>query len=174
MARFALTITEGPGQSARDIVDWAAKKREQAKRRMQEYDEVWCILDVETPDHRKTLEEALRTAQEHGIQVCLSNPCFEVWLLAHFEKTHKAFGDFNGVLRSLGKHWEKHFPNDYEKNDEDLFRKLSAFTDDAIANAKWVREKHHGLSKKVVDCDSSTDVYRLVEHLTGEANVDLT
>ena len=165
--RFAVTIKKGPGQSPDLVVASAAR----IMQRERKYDEVWCILDVEAPDHRKTLEEALKTAEEHDIQVCLSNPSFEVWLLAHFEKTHKAFGDFKGVFPALNKHWREHFSKDYERNDEGIFRKLSQFTNAAISNAKWVREKHHGLSKKVQDCDSSTDVYRLVERLTSPQEV---
>lgn len=168
--RFTVTVKKGPGQSTDRVVAWAAE----IMQRERKYDEVWCILDVEDRQHRSALQKALDTAREHKIEVCLSNPCFEVWLLAHFERVHKAFGSCDGVLPHLNRQWRKHFKRDYKKNDEDIFRKLSPFVNNAISNAKWVRKKYHDSTKEVLDCDSSTDVYRLVEHLTGEANVDLT
>ncbi|TDV46847.1 RloB family protein [Actinophytocola oryzae] len=50
-----------------------------------EVDECWCVFDVEWPRHHPNLKEAVRLAEEHGIRLAISNPCFEVWLILHFE-----------------------------------------------------------------------------------------
>lgn len=47
-----------------------------------EFDEVWCVFDVD--DHPR-LAEALDQARANGIRVALSNPCFELWILLHFQ-----------------------------------------------------------------------------------------
>ncbi|MFD9287326.1 RloB family protein [Streptomyces sp. NPDC060030] len=52
--------------------------------RRTEYDEVWCVIDVEAPRPHAGLEEALALARREGIEVVLTNPCFELWILLHF------------------------------------------------------------------------------------------
>ncbi|MDH2428590.1 RloB family protein [Sphaerisporangium sp. TRM90804] len=51
-----------------------------------EVDECWCVFDVEWPQHHPNLAEAVRLAKEHGIRLAISNPCFELWLILHFEE----------------------------------------------------------------------------------------
>ncbi|WP_130798377.1 RloB family protein [Streptomyces otsuchiensis] len=47
------------------------------------YDEVWCVIDVESPPHAR-LHEALALARGENIRVALTNPCFDLWILLHF------------------------------------------------------------------------------------------
>jgi hypothetical protein len=60
----------------RGVVDYALKYRDLAQ---DDYDQVWCVLDVDDFDFTK----ALLTAEREGINLAISNPCFEVWLLLH-------------------------------------------------------------------------------------------
>lgn len=48
--------------------------------------DVWCVFDG---DHRPVaeLENAFAAAAQHGFNVAFSNPCFEFWLLLHFDYT---------------------------------------------------------------------------------------
>ncbi|MDP6621435.1 MAG: RloB family protein [Alphaproteobacteria bacterium] len=48
------------------------------------YDEIWCVFD---DDGRKKsqLGEARSLASAQGIKTAVSNPCFEIWLLLHFQ-----------------------------------------------------------------------------------------
>lgn len=66
------------------LVRAAAKARERAGGKNGEIDEVWCIFDAEWPNHPK-LKEAVALARDLGIQIAVSNPCFELWLLLHFQ-----------------------------------------------------------------------------------------
>ncbi|WP_308301564.1 RloB family protein [Frankia sp. AiPa1] len=50
-----------------------------------ETDECWCVFDVEWPENHPNLAQAVSLAHQHGIRVAISNPCFELWLLLHFE-----------------------------------------------------------------------------------------
>jgi hypothetical protein len=50
-----------------------------------EVDERWCVFDVEWPMNHPHLKRALSRAAEHGIRVAVSNPCFELWLILHYE-----------------------------------------------------------------------------------------
>ena len=50
-----------------------------------EVDECWCVFDVEWPINHPNLDEAVQLANAHGIRLAVSNPCFELWLILHFE-----------------------------------------------------------------------------------------
>ncbi|HVK23629.1 MAG TPA: RloB family protein [Actinokineospora sp.] len=50
-----------------------------------EVDECWCVFDVEWPRNHPNLKQAVELAHEHGIRLAVSNPCFELWLILHFE-----------------------------------------------------------------------------------------
>ncbi|WP_209700102.1 RloB family protein [Kribbella aluminosa] len=51
-----------------------------------EIDECWCVFDVEWPQHHPHLDRALRLAAAEGIRIAVSNPCFELWLILHFQE----------------------------------------------------------------------------------------
>jgi hypothetical protein len=50
-----------------------------------EVDECWCVFDVEWPRHHPNLDRALQLANTNGIHLAVSNPCFELWLILHFQ-----------------------------------------------------------------------------------------
>jgi len=52
-----------------------------------EGDELWLVCDCDhwiKPDHIGNLVQVIQECGQKGIQVALSNPCFELWLLLHF------------------------------------------------------------------------------------------
>ncbi|MDD5035208.1 MAG: RloB family protein [Methylococcaceae bacterium] len=51
-----------------------------------EGDELWLMVDVD----RWSLAEITREAIQRGYQLAISNPCFEVWLLCHFQDPPQA------------------------------------------------------------------------------------
>ena len=53
------------------------RRRKQADR---DFDEIWCIFDT---DEHKNLPHALNDAIQSRINVAVSNPCFELWLVLH-------------------------------------------------------------------------------------------
>lgn len=50
-----------------------------------EVDECWCIFDVESPRPHPNLTEAKALARKNGVHLAISNPCFELWLILHFQ-----------------------------------------------------------------------------------------
>jgi RloB-like protein len=71
------------------LVEYAVERKKDAERRAKSerdiflrYDEVWCVFDV---DEHPNLPEAKQQARDNGLQVAVSNPCFELWLLLHFQ-----------------------------------------------------------------------------------------
>jgi hypothetical protein len=79
------------------------KATEQAKRERDEnlrWDEVWAVFDVD--EHMK-LEEAKKLARECSISLAVSNPCFELWALLHFQD-QRAHVERRKVAAALKRH----------------------------------------------------------------------
>ena len=165
--RFALTVKRGPGHSPEAVVRTALDLMKGAAQRKDNYDQVWCVLDIEGLQKRQSLVAAIALAERNGIHLCLSNPSFEVWLLAHFERRAGHFLHGDAVVTELNKAWQKHLGRDYEKNDEHLYRRISDRTTVAITNARSVLETDHR-NKPCIEANSSTEVYKLVKRLLGQ------
>lgn len=163
--RFAVTVKSSKGKAPSKTVQKAISDNEKQEGRGEAYDKVWCILDVEERDNREQIDAALKLADDHGIKVCLSNPCFEVWLLFHFDEKIRGDANSSQVIELVRGHWTKHCKTSYEKNDDQLYTRIAQRTETAITNARSVLERHHRDEKNRADCNSSTDVYRLVEYL---------
>jgi hypothetical protein len=80
------------GSNPKTLVDYAVQKKQQAEREARrekddnlKYDEVWCVFDVDAHEH---IPEAKHRAGASKINLAISNPCFELWLLLHFQEQH--------------------------------------------------------------------------------------
>lgn len=163
---FNVTVKPGKGGSRQQIAQYAVERKEYAS---DDYDAVWCVMDVEHPDGLDDIREALTLLKSKRIRPALSNPAFEVWLLAHFQRPGMHFLDCDAVIKELDKHWRREFHAAYDKADERIYRRLSYLTDHAIVNAKWVREHHHR-DKDIVEANSSTEVDLLVGELRASGD----
>ena len=65
------------------------------------YDSTWLLVDV---DAHVRLPRCLKEAAAAGIRVSVSNPCFEIWLLWHFENmsAHQSSDWLRRRLRTYG------------------------------------------------------------------------
>ncbi|MFI9452356.1 RloB family protein [Amycolatopsis sp. NPDC052450] len=79
------------------VVKYAAGMRDRAEGT---YDEVWCVVDVDEFD----LDKAVATARRLRIDLAISNPCFEFWLLLHFEACSAPMTCYGDVAKRLVKH----------------------------------------------------------------------
>lgn len=83
------------------LVNKAAKARDRYSQEQGEIDEVWCLFDVEWPQNHPKLHEARTRAKARNVNLAISNPCFELWLVLHFEeRTAWLNSDNAGKLRS--------------------------------------------------------------------------
>lgn len=95
----------------------------------------WCVFDVEHPKPHPYLDRARNMAQDNGVYLAISNPCFELWLILHY-RNHTAHLSTDAAIRlrreldgSDGKHL-----------DAPAYMKASA---DAVRRAQNLRKKHH-------------------------------
>ena len=96
-----------PGSTPKAIVERAVKLKKQADRDAKrsaddnlKYDETWCVLDV---DDHLLIAEAQEQAKANGVEVAISNPCFELWALLHFQD-QRAHIERGKVQRLCAKH----------------------------------------------------------------------
>lgn len=85
------------------------------------YDHVYCLIDFDTvlsEDKLTEFTQELKGINSKEVTIYINNPCFETWVLVHYEKTGKAFADCDAVGKVITKHL-----NDYCKNQEYLRRK---------------------------------------------------
>lgn len=126
-----------------------------ASRQRADYDQIWCVLDVDEFDYT----EAIRLARASKVDMAVSNPCFEYWLLLHFEKCDATLTGYRDVERRL----KKHLPV-YDKSAL-RFSDFVAGLDDAVGRAKK-RSRTEGDEHRN---NPSTGVWKLVESMSGKS-----
>jgi len=124
------------------------------------YDEVWCVLDVEKFGRNPQLPRALDMASQNSITMVLSNPCFEFWILLHFERVGSSFQDCQRVIRKL----RDYLPG-YQKADPGVFQQVAGQIDDAVKRAKDIMRSQWQHETDVCRKDPSSEVYLLVQRL---------
>ncbi|WP_443058349.1 RloB family protein [Streptomyces sp. NBC_00775] len=134
------------------LIKYAAGQRELSR---SDFDEVWCVFDVdEFPD----VSRAVSCARDAGIEVAVSNPCFELWLILHFG-THTAYA---GSYRELLPHLARHLPR-YDKSRLD-FRYFVDGWESAIPRARRLAP-----SGKEHEVNPATGMWTLVERIAGRS-----
>jgi len=151
----------GRGSDPLSVVDFAIE----TFRREPEFDRVYCVFDR---DRHTTYSAALdkikrtRLSKRSKIFAIPSVPCFEFWLLLHFAYTTKPFDApaSDSICAKIIKELKKHL-SAYQKGDQDIFNKMQDKLDNAIMNARRVKQFH-----KTSGTDNpSTCVHSLVEYL---------
>ncbi len=157
-----IEIMTATGTDALSVVDYAIKMRDQRKREARygctvPYDSVWAVFDTERADTNPKLSDALDKARSKTINVALSNPCFEFWLLLHDEFTTAPFEKCKNVIRKIK---NKHFA-DYRK-EAILFERYIDKIPTAVYNAEQCQKYHETAG---TDGNPSTGVYLLVREM---------
>jgi hypothetical protein len=86
VAAVDIRLQRGIGGSApMQLVSMAIEAKRRAEEEEGEIDEFWCVFDVESPMHHPRISQAVQEAQNNGVNVAVSNPCFELWLILHLK-----------------------------------------------------------------------------------------
>ena len=119
------------------------------------------ILDLDCNEERaKQLRELLSQEEYAHYKAFASNPCFEVWFVAHFHELRGTYSGSSQVLEDL----KRQLP-DYDKG-RDCYRKLKDHTQEAIERCKAKERQYKDFNWPSADCNPRTDVAELVELLT--------
>jgi hypothetical protein len=137
------------GGTPKTLVERAVALKKESKRQAKKdpnlgYEHVWCVFDV---DEHPYVAEAQQQARDNKIDVAISNPCFELWALLHFQDQH-AWIDRSNVQHLC----RQHMPGYVKRLPCHILHPL---TDDA-------RRRAMALDNSTGE-NPSTTVYRLVE-----------
>lgn len=142
---------------------------------LNQFDEIWCVFDIDNSMEENQLLTALRLAKQNNINIAYSNLSFEVWLISHFREC-SSFYKMKDLIEILNLHLKKFNKKlEYNKNDEAILKKyfLPNYKE-AIQNAKVVLQnrinKYGNISNNITDYpiherNSSTSVHLLLEKL---------
>ncbi len=146
-----------------NLVDAAIRRKREIKRETgATVDHVWVVLDLERPhDERRILAtQAAPIAMKAGVNLAISDPCFEFWILLHFDFTTSGMESCKAAFDEVRSH-EVEYTKNWPKM-HSLIHKVP----DAVGNARKCREYHeaHG-----GDRNPCTDVDKLVVQLNDLA-----
>jgi hypothetical protein len=159
VVRLVEIVVEDSGGVPKTLVKRAALLKRDAEKRAKHsqdntlrFDEVWCVFDIDAHPH---LDEAKQQARDNGIRLAISNPCFELWILLHFQE-QTGHIERNHAQRACRRHLNQ-------------FKKAVAYADlrdtyeEALARAAALdkRQERNGQP----GANPSTWVYKLTERL---------
>lgn len=116
------------------------------------YDEVWCVFDV---DEHARADADRQLAANEAVNLAVSNPCFELWLLLHLAD-HAA----HLTAAQAGRLVRKHLPA-YDKHLR--FHDFAAGYGDAVRRAESLGRRLADAGR--TDGNPSTGVHRLTERI---------
>ncbi len=136
------------------VVDRAVTRAEDLhdKGEFEDDDQVWCVIDV---DAHTTMNDAIQRARSNKIRLAISNPCFEYWLLVHFENSATPYANCDAVISAL-----KKYISDYSKGKTEF----NDIIKQADETAKRARTLHQSKAEPdPVKCCPCTTIYKLIE-----------
>jgi len=129
------------------------------------YDQIFCVFDRnghESYDRARNKIKDLkyRNKKPLPIEEAISVPCFELWILLHFEQTDRCFAKCEDVESHIR---NKRIP-DYRKAHPPTANLLMGKLDVALKNAHWLekRAKSNGFCPY-------TSVHHVIRHFKGVA-----
>lgn len=133
----------------------------------EDFEYKWIVIDRDpervnggghTPED---FQAALLQAEQKGISVAWSNPCFELWILLHYQYRNTSIDrdDFSSILSPL-------LGKKYEKNDSSLYSNLKHLREDALKNARKLWAQNNSI--RPLECNPCTKIFELIDSLMNE------
>lgn len=155
--RVRIDIAEA-GAVPETLVDRACQDMDTRPRRREgpHYDEVWCVFDV---DEHPNLNSAIDRALQKRVKLAISNPCFELWLILHFQDqtAHIDRHHAQRLARQLG-------IMDGKEVRSEMFDQLENHYEDAKRRARMLDRKHRG-DGSPPRSNPSTGMWRLIDSI---------
>lgn len=133
------------------------EQRDERRGRGQAHDEVWCVFDRDTHPH---FDDAILLAKRHGIGVAVSNPCFELWFILHYEDQTAHIEGRDAMARSAKLLGCKKVLTDA------ALEALATQYGDAVQRAKALDKKHRADGSQPRS-NPSSEAWKLVERIVG-------
>lgn len=147
------------------IVKYAIKKINASKDR-KIFEKIFCVFDTDTikesPKNKENFIKAEALAKKHNLGLITSFPCFELWLLLHFESYSKPGVKCEMIIERLREYLTS-YPKDKNKKDFekiDFFDKYFDKLDNVLNRAKELNLKNN--SNNSLDYPN-TKIYEIFE-----------
>ncbi len=150
-------VGKDPSKVLEDAISRKGVEHAKAKTSGNSFDttfSIWCIVD--TDDHQK-LNSSRQQAKKAGIGFCISNPCFELWVLLH-KQDHRAYISSADVQNQLN----KALPS-YRHSKKPIIPYAEIHHFYSCAHQRAVALKSTNSSD-----NPSTDIYRLLEKIRAK------
>lgn len=151
------------------LINKAKEKIREAKLEKNPYDFVWVVFDKDGHANVADAFEIAR-ASKPEIQIAFTIPCFEYFVLLHFEKTSKPFKKCDDVISQIKRN---HIP-DYEKA-SNIFKLLEENLKVGINNSKWIVNKFQeelDNGERVYNLSAYSNIHDLVLFLYSLLDID--
>jgi len=148
---------KGTGRNTTDLVNYTDKYVNYANKR---YGQVWVVFDKDDYSDEQ-FDKAIKTC---NYNVAWSNPNFELWLLSHFKRVNRYISKEN-ILDELNKEFQKNGLDEYTKNDENIFDKVTkdGKLHTAIKNCEYMESLNE--DGQASQRNPMTKVYKIVDGL---------
>ncbi|WP_462272650.1 RloB family protein [Methanohalophilus sp.] len=163
-AYLTIKTMSSQDKDAKGVVEYAIERMRHDGYNPQNGGEyVYCVFDCDNQDKtvtNKELREAIEKANKNGINICFSNPFFELWFLLHFERiTERQVKE--RIYQRLDKHMTK-----YSKN-KNYYELLCENMEDAIQNSKKLVKMHNDNGINIVSTESNpcTQVHEVIDRI---------
>lgn len=129
------------------------------------YDQIFCVFDRDGHESFERARNRIQTLSSRKkkplpIQEAISIPCFEFWVLLHYEKTDAPFNACSDVIHRIR---DQHF-SIYEKANAAIARQLMANVADALKNALWLEARAENNNY-----NPYTSVHKVLRHFEAVA-----
>lgn len=149
-ASITVDIFKPKDNSPLGLINKAKEMIKEAKREKNPYDFIWVVFDKDGHANIPNAFEIAR-ASNPEIEIAFTIPCFEYYVLLHFEKTSKPFKKCDDVISQIKK--QNYIP-DYEKA-SNIFKLLEENMENGLNNSKWI------INKFQEDIDNGERIYNL-------------
>jgi len=148
------------------------------KNKYPEGDVFWVVYDRESVNKypERLHMEAYQKAQTNNINVSLSNVCFELWLLLHFQETCAPYSCCDELIKNsnLNAECKKNGLDSYLKGDKTIFYKIANRISDARKRAEKINKKMLASAEPFktnpYQLNPYTDVHKLLDAIDKFAN----
>lgn len=164
------------------LVNVAVAAQAAAKKNSLDEDVFWVAYDRESEQKYKDVlhAQAHDKAKSHGISVAISNVCFEIWLLLHFQHTNASYSCYDDLRNSsvLRAECKKRGLSDYDKGDKLIFTilkkdEIKDARERAIRINKQTENSADPSRTKPYQWNPYTDVYKLLDAIDNFAKENI-
>jgi hypothetical protein len=150
----------GHGKEPMALVNYAIEKYSKYR----DYDKIYCVFDQDEHIKYQSALDEIKLHQQKGIPIhaIISIPCFELWLLLHFEFSTRAYrkeGKKSAGDQLCSK--LKEFIPDYTKGHQKIYDITKSNLAIAVKNAKIIADQ-----QSINGDNPSTNFFQLIEDLT--------